>query len=176
MKKRLKKKYYRLNFNIKVPEVRLIDARGKQIGIVSIQEALNQAQSTGLDLIEVVPDARPPVCKIVDFKKFLFEQKKKRKISVGKKQEVKEIRFKQPFIAENDLKIKIERAQEFLRESNKVKFVVRLFGRMITRKQYAYDLFEKIHQQLKEDGETETAPKFIGRQLMMTLKPKKIKK
>lgn len=166
------KKFYRINHYIQAEEVRVVDEKGKQIGVIPTGKALQQAQDKGLDLVEVAPGASPPVCKIVNFKKFKFlkskkEQKEKKK---SKKVEIKEIQLS-PFIAENDLEYRLERAKEFLKEGNKVKISVRFKGRQITKKDFGYKLLERVLEKLKPLSEVDLEPKFAGRKLEMILKP-----
>lgn len=168
------KKFYRINQYIQAKEVRVVDEEGKQIGVLSKEEALKQAQEKGLDLVEVAPNAKPPVCKIIDFKKFKFlesrkEQKEKKK---SKKVDLKEVQLS-PFIAENDFNFRLNRAERFLKEGNKVKIAVVFKGRQITKKDFGYQLIEKALERLKPFSEIDFEPKFAGRRLEMTLKPAK---
>jgi len=171
-KRKLTKKFYRINHYIQAKEVRVVDEKGKQIGVLSTEKALKQAQSKGLDLVEVAPNAKPPVCKIVDFKKFKFlearkKQKDKKKI---KKVELKQIQLS-PFIAENDLDFRLKKAEKFLKEDNKVKIAIVFKGRQITKKEFGYKLMERVLEKLKPYSIIDFEPKFAGRRLEMTLKP-----
>lgn len=173
-KRKLAKKFYRINQYIQAKEVRVVDEKGKQIGVFPIEKALAQAQNRGLDLVEIAPATKPPVCKIIDFKKFKFlesrkEQKNKKK---SKKTEIKEVQLS-PFIAENDLNFRLKRAEEFLKEGNKVKIAVVFRGREITKKDFGYRLIEKSLAKLKSYSEIDFEPKFIGSRLEMTLRPVK---
>lgn len=172
--KKLVKKFYRLNQYIQTLEVRLIDETGKQIGIFPIKEALEKAWTAKLDLVEVAPNAKPPVCKIIDFKKFKYLERKKQQ--EGKKKtkrvELKEVRLT-PFIAENDFRFRIKRAQEFLKEGNKVKVSVRFHGRQMTKRDFGYSLIDKAKQALSAFSRVETESKFVGRQLEIILIPLK---
>ncbi|KPJ70527.1 hypothetical protein AMJ51_01630 [Microgenomates bacterium DG_75] len=170
----MEKKFYRINQYIQAKEIRVVDDEGKQIGVMPLEKALKQAQEKGLDLVEVAPSAKPPVCKIIDFKKFKFleskkEQKDKKK---SKKVDVKVVQLS-PFIAENDLNFRLNRAEEFLKEGNKVKIAVVFKGRQITKKDFGYKLIEKAVEKLKPFSEVDFEPKFAGRRLEMTLKPTK---
>jgi translation initiation factor IF-3 len=167
-----KRKFYRINQYIQADQVRVVDEAGKQIGVLSLSEALKKANQADLDLIEVAPKAKPPVCKIINFKKFKYLEAKKQKEErkKAKKGEIKEIRFR-PFIAKKDLEFRLGRAEEFLKEGHKLKVTVRFFGREITRKQFGYDLLKKIIDQLSFLSTVEQEPKFLGRQLTMTLSP-----
>lgn len=136
------------------------------------QEALFKARQKGLDLVEVAPSAKPPVCKLIDFKKFKYREKKKlRAGGKKKKQDLKQVRFT-PFIAKGDFEVRVNRAKEFLNEGHKVKLTVRFVGRQITRKQFGYDLIKKATKQLEEISKIESEPRFQGKLLMMILTPK----
>jgi translation initiation factor IF-3 len=173
----LTKKFYRLNQYITAPTVRVVDEQGKQIGILPISEALKKAAELNADLVEVAPSANPPVCKIIDFKKFKYleakkHQEEKRK---SKKVEIKEVRLT-PFIAKNDFDFRIKRAEEFLKEGNKVKISVKFHGRQLTRKEFGYELIAKAKEKLAFCSKLEGEPKFVGNQLEMLLSPLKEQK
>lgn len=171
-KKRLKRKFYRFNQYIQVREVRVVDKKGKQIGVLTINEALKQAQQKGLDLVEVAPKAQPPVCKIIDFKKFKYLESKKvqgeRKKS--KKVGTKEVRLT-PFMAEGDFNYRTRRAEEFLKEGHKVKLTVKFKGRQLDKKEFGYKILGKAIEGLNRWAKTETGPKFIGRRIEVILAP-----
>lgn len=146
------------------------------MGIFSLEEALFKAKQQGLDLVEVAANTNPPVCKIVDFKKFLYLQNKKAKLGKKKdKQELKEIRIT-PFIAQKDFEIRINKAKAFLGEGHKVKITVKFVGRQISRKEFGYELLNRAFQSLKEQAKIEDEPKFIGKMLSQTFSPLKNKK
>lgn len=149
---------------------------GKQIGILDIQEALFKARQKGLDLVEVAGEAKPPVCKIIDFKKFKYQEDKKLKSGKkSKKHDLKEIRFT-PFIAKNDFEIRIKRAKEFLADGYKLRLSVKFVGRQITRKQFGYELLARAYEALKDEVKVEAEAKLQGKLLMMVVAPKKAKK
>lgn len=177
LKATLARRYYRTNQFIQAEKVRAIDEKGKQIGIMSLGEALKQAQKKGLDLVEIAAKAQPPVCKIINFKKFLFQEKKKQKEDEkkNKKIEIKEIRLR-PFIAENDLNFRLKQAEKFLKAGNKIKITVKFRGREITKKDFGYKLLKKSIEKLNLVAEAETEPKFVGNQLEINLKPIKKQK
>ena len=152
--------------------MRVIDDQGKQLGVLTLSEALRAAQKEGLDLIEIAPQAKPPVCKLVDYKRFIYEQEKKRaKERKGvKKAELKEVRFT-PFIAENDFQVRLRRARRFLKNGSKLKLSVKFKGRELGKKQFGYQILEKAIEELKPQAEAETQAKFIGRRLELILKP-----
>lgn len=166
------KLFWRLNEQIRVPEVRLIDATGSQIGVVKISEALKQAKDAGLTLVEVAGSAKPPVVKIVDFGKFRYQEEKKlRKQAKGSKGgELKEIRFS-PFIADGDYMTRMERVKEFLADKNKVKIVVVFLGKQMGSKPYGYKLIERIMGNLGDTVVQDMPPKFLGRHLITIVSP-----
>jgi len=163
---------HRLNHQIQSDQVRVIDSQGKQIGVLSLSEALKEAQKDGLDLIEIAPQAKPPVCKLVDYKRFTYEQEKKRakERKKAKKTELKEVRFT-PFIAENDFNVRLKRAEKFLKNGSKLKLSVKFKGRELGKKQFGHQVLEKAIEALKPLAQIETDPKFIGRRLELLLKP-----
>ncbi|MCJ7793122.1 MAG: translation initiation factor IF-3 [Candidatus Marinimicrobia bacterium] len=168
------KKFYRINQSIQAKEIRVVDETGKQIGVLTIDKALKQAQDKGLDLVEVAAKAKPPVCKIIDFKKFKFQEAKKQQQDKkkSKKVEIKVVQLS-PFIAENDLNFRLKRAEEFLKGGDKVKIAVVFKGRQITKKEFGYQLLEKVLVRLEALAAVDLNPKMAGRKLEITLKPVK---
>ena len=166
-------RFYQINQYIQAKELRVIDKDGKQIGIIPTGKALEEARKQGLDLVEIVPKAKPPVCKIIDFRRFLYEEKKKRQSDHKRKRQsgFKQIRLGL-FIDEHDLERRIKKAKKFLKDGNKVKFSIALHGRKITKREFGLDLFEKVKEQLKETAKLIQEPKLRGRILEMTLKSK----
>jgi translation initiation factor IF-3 len=157
---------------IRVREVRLISADGSQAGVVSTDQAMAQARDTGLDLVEVSPMARPPVCKILDYGKFKFEQEKrikesKRKQKLGK---LKEIRM-QPKIEIHDLQFKARQVRQFLEEGNKVKVTIRFRGRELAHTEIGRDVLGRILEMLVESAVLERRPQMEGRFMSMFLSP-----
>ncbi len=166
-----------MNGGIRAAEVRLIDEEGEQRGVVSLQEALVLAEEAGQDLVEISPNADPPVCKILDYGKFLYEQAKKEKVAKAKQHTVtvKGVRLS-PKIGPNDLKTKAARAQEFLEEGNKVKVFVIFRGRMITHKELGSGILEQFIELVKDVANVEQAPRMDGpRNMTLLLAPKKRK-
>jgi translation initiation factor IF-3 len=163
---------HRTNYMIKVPEVRLV---GDNItpGIFSTQEALKIAQSLELDLVEISPGANPPVCKIIDYNKFLYEEKKKKKEMKAKSKtsEVKEIRFT-PNTDDHDFEFKVKHAEKFLLEGDKVKAHVQFKGRAIMFKERGELLLLKFADRLKEVGALEGLPKMEGKRMLVMFAPK----
>ena len=164
--------YWRLNDRIFAQTLRVLDSEGKQIGVMSRNEALIKAREKGLDLVEIAPIAQPPVAKIVDFGKFRYQEEKKlRKIQVKiKGGEVKEVRFS-PFIAENDYQTRLSRVKEFLEDKNKVRLVVAFKGRQLGSKNFGYNLLGRIVKELREKISIDMEPKFLGRNLIMIISP-----
>lgn len=167
----------RVNQEIRVPKVRLISADGEQLGVLSIQEAMAMAREAGMDLVEVVASSVPPVCKIIDYGKFRYDQTKRERESRKAQHQVKikEIKFG-PNISEHDLQVKVRHAKEFLEEGNKVKFTCMFRGREITHPEVGEQLFSKIVAELDEISMVEASPKLLGRITSMVLAPASKKK
>ena len=163
-------KFYKINQYIRAEKIRVIDKDGKQIGIIATTEALAKAKEQGLDLVEVASQAKPPVCKIIDFKRFLYQQKKEKQSNrQGQKQPgLKQFRLGL-FIDEHDLQRRLDRASGFLKSGNKVKFIISFRGRQITKKEFGFNLFKKIKKELGKIAKVVQPPKFKGRILEMTL-------
>ena len=163
----------RINEQIRVREVRLIDDKGDQKGIVPTIEALKMAKEQELDLVEVAPQANPPVCKILDYGKYRFEQEKKLRDSKKnqKQLKLKEIRM-QPKIGAGDLDFKSKHVQEFLNEGNKVKVTIRFRGRELAHTELGYDVLKEVLKRLDDDYVIEKQPAMEGRFMSMTLSPK----
>lgn len=154
--------------------MRVIDEEGQQLGVMTPQEALKTARARGYDLVEVAPQAQPPVCRIVDFGKYLYEMKK-RAHEAKKKQvviEVKEIKFR-PATDEHDYNFKMKHAKEILADGNKVKATVRFRGREITHKELGQKLLERLEQDLAESGIPENRARLEGMQFIVIFSPKK---
>ncbi|MFH1085668.1 MAG: translation initiation factor IF-3 [Chloroflexota bacterium] len=163
----------RINQEIRVREVRLIDETGKQLGIYPTREALRAAEDKGLDLVEVAPNANPPVCRLLDYSKFMYEkQRRDREARRAQKQvEVKELRLK-PRIADHDVMIKMNHARAFLAEGSKVRFRVRFRGREITHQGIAHELLQRVAKELSDVGEVEQSPQMEGFTMIMLVTPK----
>lgn len=172
-RKIIKRVFYRTNWQIRAPSVRLIDGQGKQVGVFNLTEARKKAQEAGLDLVEVVPRAKPPIVKLIDFDKFKYQEAKKQR-EEKKKQSggIKEIRAT-PFIEKEDLRVRIKRMEKFLKKGNRVRVVIRFLGRQITQKSYGYELIDKIAEKIIDFGELEERPKLRGKRLIVLFKPKK---
>lgn len=163
----------RVNREINVRSVRLVDAAGEMVGVVSLREALIAAEEAGLDLVEVSPNADPPVCKILDYGKFKYEAQK-RANEARKKQkiiEVKEIKMR-PNIDDNDYDVKMRSARRFLEEGDKVKVTMRFRGREMAHQDLGMNVLVKVRDDLQEMAKVEQMPKLEGRQMIMVLAPK----
>ncbi len=162
----------RINDNITVEKVRLVDAEGNMAGVVDLDEALKAAAAAGLDLVEVSPNADPPVCKILDFGKYKYEQQKKA-AEARKKQktvDVKEVKIR-PGIEEHDYNVKMRNARRFLEEGNKVKVTMRFRGREMAHQNIGRDLLQRMRGELEDIGKIELEPKMEGRQIIMVMGP-----
>jgi translation initiation factor IF-3 len=157
-----------------VPRVRLIDQEGEQIGIVGTDQALEMAANAELDLVEISPNAEPPVCRIMDHGKYLFEQKKQRQAAKRKQRqvEIKEVKFR-PGTDENDYQIKLRNLRRFLEEGDKAKVTMRFRGREHAHRELGLASLERIEQELAEIAQVEQRPAMEGRQMVMMLAPKK---
>jgi len=149
--------------------VRLIDEEGEQVGIIGSKEALQKAEDASLDLVEIAPQLTPPVCRIMDFGKYLFEQRKRLK-KKSKRVHVKELKMR-PVTDVGDYLVKIKRAIEFLQEGDKVKITIRFRGREMSYRQQGIDILQRAENDLKEHGVVEQAPKMEGRQMVMIIAP-----
>lgn len=161
-----------VNEKIRAREVRLIDSNGDQLGVKSRKEALEIAKTRNLDLVLVAPNAKPPVCRIMDFGKYRYEQQKKEK-EARKKQRVinvKEVRFT-PAIGEHDFNTKLRNARKFLEKGDKVKATVRFRGRAITHKDLGREVLERLADELKDVAVVESKARMEGRNMFMMLAP-----
>ena len=166
----------RTNEQITASEVRVISSTGVQLGIISIREALIHAEDEGYDLVEVSPDAKPPVCKIIDYGKLKYREQKSKKEAKKKQKkiEVKEIKMRQG-IDTHDYQVKVKALSKFINEGNKVKVSIRFRGREMEHQNLGFNLLKKLIQEVSEYTQVEVPPKGEGRQIMMILVPKKEK-
>jgi translation initiation factor IF-3 len=171
-KRDAKKDGFRMNFEITAPQVRVIDDEGTMVGVMSPKEAVEIAQSRGLDLIEVAPNANPPTCKIMDYGKYKYEQKKKAQASKKNQViiDVKEIQLR-PRTEDHDLETKLRHAKRFLEDGDKVKFNLRFKGREMVHQDLGKALMDKVVEQLKGIGIVETPPKLEGKQFFCLIQP-----
>jgi len=160
-----------INEDIRADEVRLISSTGEQLGVVKYQEALNAAFEEDMDLVLMSPDAKPPVCKIMDYGKYRFEQSKKEKEAKKKQNviEIKEVRLS-PSIEEHDINVRVKNTQKFLKQGNKVKVSIRFKGR------HGFDVMNDFAKRLEDDCIVESKPKLDGRNMMMMLSAETKKK
>jgi translation initiation factor IF-3 len=163
-----------MNEDILDAQVRLIDAEGENVGVVATQDALRIANEAELDLVEISPNAQPPVCRVMDYGKFKFEQNKKAHQAKKKQKQiqVKEIKFR-PGTEEGDYKVKLRKLTEFLQDGDKTKITIRYRGREMQHKELGAQLLDRIEADLSEYGDVEQRPKMEGRQLIMVLSPSK---
>jgi translation initiation factor IF-3 len=169
-------KQTRINGEIDAPEVRLIGSEGEQLGIVSLRQALQTAEEAELDLVEISPTAKPPVCKIMDFGKFKYQESKKQHEAKLKQKlvQVKEIKFR-PGTDEGDYQIKLRNITKFLGEGDKVKVTLRFRGREMAHQELGLAQLKRVEADVAELSVTEQFPKMEGRQMVMVLAPKKKK-
>ncbi|MGV8049093.1 MAG: translation initiation factor IF-3 [Anaerolineaceae bacterium] len=168
------KQDYRINERIRSEKVRLVDENGENVGVVTIEDALRRADNAGFDLVEVAPNADPPVCRIMNFSKFLYEKEKKER-EARKSQtkiEVKEIRLR-PKTGDHHRSFKVDDARGWLKNGMKVRVTIRFRGREITYPELALEDLREIAEDLKDVGEIEQAPNMEGRTMFMMLTPKK---
>ena len=164
-----------MNERIRVSEVRLIDQENQQLGIVSVTQAMATAQEVGLDLVEVAPTSEPPVCRIMDFGKWKYEQKKRDHKAKQKQHHVvlKEVRLR-PKIDEHDRMTKLRKAREFLEKGGKVQFTMLFRGREMAHLDIAIDIFKEIEKHLENIGKVEVAPRRLGRRMTMIMAPNSV--
>ena len=163
----------RINTEIGVPRVRLVDERGNMVGVVPRNEALTMAANAGLDLVEVAPNADPPVCKILDYGKFKYEEQKK-KNEARKKQkiiEVKEIKLR-PSIDDHDYEVKMRAMNKFIEESDKVKVTMRFRGRELAHQDIGMNVLIRVRDDLDAIAKVEQMPRMEGRQMVMVMAPR----
>ncbi len=165
------KKRTRLNESIRVPQVRIIDEEGNQAGVMDTRDALGRARDAGLDLVEVSPNAKPPVVKIVDWGKYNYQQTKQRKQSQKKNKslDIKQIRFGLK-IGEHDLEIKLKKVRSFLEVGHKVKITAFFRGREMAHKEIGYDLLDKVLKKIEDIAVVEQEPQFSGKYLSILVR------
>jgi translation initiation factor IF-3 len=170
------RKFYRINERIFASLLRVLDQEGKQVGVLSRFEALKQARELGVDLVEVAPMANPPVVRMIDFKKFLYQEAKKKNEEKkrSKVSETKEIRLG-PFMNDHDLNTMIRRGTEFLEDNDKVRLIVKYMGRQIAHPEFGKDVMQKVISALSGLSKLERDPHFEGKQLIAILSPERKK-
>ncbi len=165
-----------VNDQIRAREVRVIDSEGNQLGIMSLKEALRSAQEAKLDLVKIVPNANPPVCKLMDYGKYKYEQSKREK-EAKKKQKVinvKEIRMN-PNIDDHDLRVRARNAIRFLEDGDKVKVSIKFRGREISHTKLGEEVLSKVAEATKDVGVVEKKPQVEGRNMVMIISPKQLR-
>jgi len=165
-----------VNDKIRANEIRLIGADGENVGVVTPDRAIEMAETAGLDLVEISPNANPPVCKIMDFGKFKYEQQK-RESEARKKQkiiEVKEVKFR-PNTDTHDYEVKMRNVYKFLENGDKVKVTLRFRGREMAHQNLGRELLERVAEDTKEMGKVENMPKMEGRQMVMMIGPRSLR-
>lgn len=166
-------KDFRVNEDIRVREVRVVDASGNQLGIMPTREALRLAEEKQLDLVEIAPQARPPVCRLMDYGKYKYEQSKREK-DARKKQRIvniKEVKLR-PNIEDHDFQVKARNAARFLRDGDKVKATIMFRGREIVHTQLGHQLLLRLAEELKDLSTVERQPKLEGKNMIMILAPR----
>ena len=170
--RRTKDKGPKSNNRISSPEVQVITNEGENLGIISTNEAIAKAKNQGLDLIEIAPNASPPVCKIMDMGKYKYDAQKKANLA-KKKQKIialKEIKMR-PVTETHDYEFKVKNAKKFIAKGDKVKFTIRFKGRELQHSHLGNELMTKIKEDMKEIGKVELHPKFDGKQMIMVIQP-----
>jgi translation initiation factor IF-3 len=165
----------RRNHRIKVPQVRVISPEGKQLGVIDTAKAVNLALEVGLDLVEVAPNATPPVCRIMDFGKYVYEESKKTSHSKSTASKIKEIEFSAR-IEQNDFFTKLRHAEEFLDHGNKVKLRLKFRGREMAHTEIGFDVMKRAVTELAGMGHPDADPKLIGRNIHVMLTPLPVNK
>ena len=162
----------RINNDITVPKVRLIDADGEMLGVFGTKQAIEKAAEAGLDLVEISPNAEPPVCKILDYGKFKYEQQKKANEAKKKQKvvDVKEIKLR-PGIGDHDYEVKLRAAKKFIEQGDKLKVTLRFRGREMAHIQLGMDVLKRMQGDLEGLAKVDQHPKTEGRQIMMLLSP-----
>jgi len=167
---------YRINHQISAKQLRLLRDDGTQVGVVTLEVALSQAQELKVDLVEIAPRAVPPVAKLIDFKKFLYQQSKKEQAakSAAKKVDLKEVRLT-PFIAQNDFDTRIRHAREFLVDGNKVRITVKFVGRQLSHREFGSQTMDRVVTALTDIARIDQPGKWMGKQFIATFTPVKKK-
>ncbi len=173
-KRQEERKFYRVNERIFAHTLRVLDSLGKQIGVLSKFEALTKARQEGLDLVEVAPLAKPPVAKIIDFKKFIYQEAKKKKEEKKKSKvsETKELRLG-PFMNDHDLQVVIRRSREFLEDNDKVRLVLKFMGRQIAHPEFGKEIVQKVIAAVSDVSKVDREAHFEGPQLITLLSPER---
>ncbi|MFZ9757260.1 MAG: translation initiation factor IF-3 [Burkholderiaceae bacterium] len=169
-------KAHRINGEITAPEVRLVGLENEALGIVRSAEALRMAEEADVDLVEIAPQAAPPVCKLMDYGKFRYQEQKRAAEAKSKQKiiQVKEVKFR-PGTDDNDYQVKMRNLVRFLEEGDKAKVTIRFRGREMAHQEFGMRMLERVKEDLAELGQVEQMPKLEGRQMVMVVAPKKKK-
>ena len=170
--RRTKDRGPRSNNRITSPDVQVISSEGENLGVLNLSEAIKKAKNEGLDLIEIAPNAKPPVCKIMDMGKYKYDAQKKANLA-KKKQKIislKEIKMR-PVTETHDYEFKVKNAKKFIAKGDKVKFTIRFKGRELQHSHLGNELMAKIKEDMKDIGKIELQPKFDGKQMIMVIQP-----
>ncbi|WP_226816357.1 translation initiation factor IF-3 [Advenella sp. FME57] len=164
----------RINAEIRIPEVRLIGVDGEQLGIVKTAEALRLAEQEGIDLVEIAPNAEPPVCRIMDYGKFKYQEQKRQQEAKAKQKiiQVKEVKFR-PATDEGDYQVKLRNLKRFIEDGDKAKVTLRFRGREMAHQELGMRVLERVRDDMAELVQVEAMPKLEGRQMVMVLAPKR---
>jgi translation initiation factor IF-3 len=170
--RKTKPKGPRTNNRISSPEVQVINSSGENLGVINTSQAISMAKQEGLDLIEIAPNANPPVCKIIDIGKYKYDAQKKanKAKKKQKKIELKEIKLR-PVTETHDYNFKLKNALKFLVKGDKVKFTIKFKGRELQHPNLGHDLMKKIQEDTKDTGKVEQFPRFDGKQMIMVIQP-----
>lgn len=162
----------RINEEIRVPSIRLIGADGQMVGVVPVKQGIAAAEEAGLDLVEISPNAEPPVCKVMDYGKYKYEAQKKANEARKKQKviEIKEIKFR-PNIDQHDYEIKVRAAKKFIGEGDKVKFTLRFRGREVSHQELGMKILQQVKAELADTIRVESEPRLEGRQMVMVISP-----
>lgn len=164
----------RINAEIRIPEVRLIGVDGEQLGIVKTVEALRLAEQEGVDLVEIAPNAEPPVCRIMDHGKFKYQEQKRQQEAKAKQKivQIKEVKFR-PATDEGDYQVKLRNLKRFIEDGDKAKVTLRFRGREMAHQELGMRVLERVRDDMAELVQVEAMPKLEGRQMVMVLAPKR---
>ncbi|MEE4304751.1 MAG: translation initiation factor IF-3 [Wenzhouxiangella sp.] len=167
-------KQTRRNEDITAREVRVVGSEGDQIGVMGIRDALARAEEEGMDLVEIAPQADPPVCRIMDWGKYRFEQSKKAQAARKKQKQIqiKEVKFR-PGTDDHDYEVKMRNLRRFIEEGDKVKVTLRFRGREMAHQELGLEILQRVEQDMAEETVVEQRPRMEGRQMVMMLSPKK---
>ncbi|MDZ7750138.1 MAG: translation initiation factor IF-3 [Gammaproteobacteria bacterium] len=165
---------YRVNEDITAPEVRVVDSEGEQLGVIPLVEAMQKAEAAQLDLVEIAPQADPPVCRIMDYGKHLFEENKKKQNAKRKQQQVhvKEVKFR-PGTEEGDYQVKLRNLTRFINQGDRAKVTIWFRGREMAHQELGKRILDRVEADMAEIAKVEQFPKMEGRQMVMLLAPKK---